>query len=146
MECNNHSLELIPCISFIACIQISQVHNKSAKLHAKAKMADFKLTFVPLIFLVLRMWGFILSIPHYYLPFSSKAAFRKTTYNAVLVLLAVSVHEHTPILRVYKMEDTSYMGQLITTTIICFDANNYVGNPHVFYVQCWYNVHVYCTL
>jgi hypothetical protein len=53
-------------------------------------MADFKLTFVPLIFLVLRIWGFILSIPHYYLPVSTKHAFRKTACNAVLVLLAVS--------------------------------------------------------
>ena len=72
-------------------LQISRVHNKSTKLHAKAKMADFKLSFVPLIFLVLRMWGFALSIPHYYLTFSTKQTFRRTTYNAILVLLAVSV-------------------------------------------------------
>ena len=73
-------------------LQISHVHNKSARLHARAKMADLKLTFVPLIFLFLRMWGFILSIPHYYLPFSTKQRFRNTPYNAVLVLLAVSMH------------------------------------------------------
>ena len=80
---------------YFSFLQISRVHDKSSKLHAKAKMADFKLTFVPLIFLILRIWGFALSIPHYYLPVSTKEAFRKTTYNAILVLLAVSENTHT---------------------------------------------------
>ena len=68
------------------------MHNKSAKLHAKAKMADFKLTFVPLIFLLLRIWGLFLTIPHCYLSYSTKLSFRKTPYNAVFVFLMVSMY------------------------------------------------------
>ena len=75
---------------FFFSLQISRVHNKSAKLHAKAKMADFKLTFVPLIFLLLRMWTLFLAIPHCYLSLSDRKAFRRTSYNAVFVLLSVS--------------------------------------------------------
>ena len=49
-----------------------------------------KLTFIPIIFLILRLSGVILAIPHTYLPYEQRLEFRTTWWNAVLVLLAVS--------------------------------------------------------
>lgn len=97
---HRHNIMVVTVLYFkdhsrlVCCVfsfQISQVHNKSVKIHAKAKMADFKLTFVPLIFLLLRMWGLFLAIPHCYLSFSAKATFRQTVYNAVFVFLMASI-------------------------------------------------------
>ena len=60
--------------------------HPSMSLHSQAKTKDLKLIFVPLIFILLRLWGAILVI----LYLASYDKFRVTKYNAILVLLSVS--------------------------------------------------------
>ena len=49
-----------------------------------------KLIFVPLLFLIQRVWSAILDIPAYYLYGQNSDNFKELWINAVLVFLAVS--------------------------------------------------------
>lgn len=70
-------------------IKMTRVQGRiSVELQSKAKSADLKLIFVPLLFLLCRMWGAILSIPLYYIPISRRNDFLETQANAVLVIFA----------------------------------------------------------
>ena len=72
-------------------VQLSKAkQHVSTSLRSKAKTADLKLVFIPLIFLILRVWDISLSFPLLYLPYGTRLSFRATLANAVLVLFAVS--------------------------------------------------------
>lgn len=74
-------------------LQIRQVSNKASlsyNLRLKAKNADLKLTFIPLVFVLLRMWGAALGVIYIYLPHHARHSFRETEVNAALVLFHVS--------------------------------------------------------
>lgn len=60
-------------------------------MQARAGSADLKLIFVPLIFLLLRMWSGILDVVLFYQSEQTRLKFRGTIWNAVFVALAVSL-------------------------------------------------------
>ena len=60
---------------------------------ARAKRTtDLKLIFVPLIFLLLRVWSAMLDIPVYFAA-NKNEDFRETEANAALVFIAVSASQ-----------------------------------------------------
>ena len=65
--------------------------HPSVRMQARAGSADLKLMFVPLIFLLLRLWNGILDIVLFYMSEGTRLQFRGTIWNAVFVALAVSV-------------------------------------------------------
>ena len=70
-------------------MQLRKIASKASlsyKLQLQAKNVDFKLTFVPLVFIFLRIWGTILGIIHIYI----SSDFRESKLNAVFVLFSVS--------------------------------------------------------
>jgi hypothetical protein len=74
-------------------VQIRKVSNKASLSYAlrlKAKNTDLKLTFIPLVFVMLRMWGAVLGVIYIYLPSHTREKFRETEWNATLVLFHVS--------------------------------------------------------
>ena len=72
-------------------MQLERVNGRrqlcSLSMHTRARTVDLKLIFVPLIFLLLRIWSSIIDVPVFYL---HDEEFTKTPVNAALVLLAVS--------------------------------------------------------
>ena len=70
--------------------QVAKKRNGSHSLLSSVIRADLKLIFVPLIFLLLRIWSFIVDIPAFYLYEEAWLEFRRGWITAVLVLLSVS--------------------------------------------------------
>lgn len=73
--------------------QLTRVRSRTpstANSPTKYLLYDVKLTFIPLIFLLLRISSLGLSIPHQYLSFENRLQFRATWWNVILVLTAVS--------------------------------------------------------
>lgn len=69
--------------------RVTNTASISYKLRLKAKNVDLKLTFIPLLFVFLRMWGAILGVVYLYLPYNTMLDFRETKLNAVFVLFHV---------------------------------------------------------
>ncbi len=72
--------------------QLTRMHGRMPSPTRKSRLYDVKLTFIPLLFLLLRVPDLGLAIPHQYLSYDSRLHFRKTWWNAALVLCAVSNH------------------------------------------------------
>ncbi len=70
--------------------QLTRMHGRMPSPTRKSRLYDVKLTFIPLLFLLLRISDLGLAIPHQYLSYGSRLQFRKTWWNAALVLIAVS--------------------------------------------------------
>lgn len=72
-------------------VKLTKVHKRTSmpsKPVPKSRLSDVKLTFIPVIFLVLRLFASGLSIPHTYFSYEHRLEFRKTWLNAALVLIA----------------------------------------------------------
>jgi len=70
--------------------QVTKKRNGSLSLLSSVIRADLKLIFVPLIFLLLRIWSFIVDVPAFYLYEEAWLHFIRTWTTAILVLLSVS--------------------------------------------------------
>lgn len=71
--------------------QMMRVHTRStSSIQTRAMLADLKLVFVPLIFLLLRVWSVITDVSVYYLADSKREKFSRTNAAAIIGLLAVS--------------------------------------------------------
>lgn len=84
--------ETFTYLFFLQIKHMSDRFSASYNLRLKTKNADMKLTFIPLIFIFLRVWGVILGIIYIYSPNTAKS-FREKDINAVFVMLSVSLRE-----------------------------------------------------
>ncbi len=72
-------------------MQMTRVNgHRSMSLFSRVKTPDLKLIFIPLIFLLLRIWGAIVDIPSYYMSEHVREDFRKRHVVAVLIFFGVS--------------------------------------------------------
>ena len=71
--------------------------------------ADLKLIFVPLIFLLLRVWSFVIDIPAFYMPEEIWLKMRSTWTAAILSLLSVSPN-HWSSQRLYVINSALCLG------------------------------------
>ena len=78
-----YSTRIIPCIIF-------SFQETKRQRNALIK-ADLKLIFVPLIFLLLRVWSFVIDIPAFYMSKEIWLHMRTTWTAAILSLLSVSL-------------------------------------------------------
>ncbi len=60
------------------------------KLQSAARTADLKLIFVPLIYMLLRVWSVAVDVAIYYLPPDKRMDYRSSDVSAVLLFLVVS--------------------------------------------------------
>ena len=69
--------------------------HRRLSMHTRARTVDLKLIFVPLIFLLLRIWNAVIDVPVFYLSDEESSEFTRTQANAALVFLAVSLNTIT---------------------------------------------------
>ena len=62
----------------------------SLALQSSVKTQDVKLIFVPLVFMILRVWSIVVDVCVYYLPLETSVKFRHSYASAVFAILEVS--------------------------------------------------------
>lgn len=70
--------------------EVTQNNHMSVVLKSRVKTQDTKLLFVPVVFMVLRIWSIAVDICVYYLPDEAKCRFRENLISAVLSVLEAS--------------------------------------------------------
>lgn len=77
---------------YFLTVQLMKVNGRTAlRMQTRAKTVDLKLIFVPLIFLLLRVWSAIIDVPQFNLSTADRDKFRETKANAAFVLLSVGL-------------------------------------------------------
>ena len=82
-------------IQLLLSSQMLKAHSRStSSIQTGTVLADLKLIFVPLIFLLLRVWSVITDVSAYYLADSKREEFSNTHAAAIILLLAVSNYKY----------------------------------------------------
>ena len=78
----------------LTCMQFRRNRQLFAGSEDAVKQADLKLVFIPLIFIMLRVWSVIVDPFIYFVDDNTREHFRMSPASAILVLLRVSTLVH----------------------------------------------------
>ena len=82
-----HSL----CDSLLFTLQLSDSEGKiSPHLQTTAKTVDKKFIFIPLIYMLLRVWSIGVDIAVFYLPDTKREIYKRNIASAIFIILVVS--------------------------------------------------------
>ena len=83
-----HNLTLSTALSTTDVTHVGKIPGSHCHVH----IPELKLIFVPLIFLLPRVWSFVIDIPAFYMPEEIWLKMRSTWTAAILSLLSVSLN------------------------------------------------------